>query len=113
VTQAVQARCCGMMVARLGLRDAVAQAVGILGQDDHCRRVTMEKNVDTIAVEILAVCLDFAEVCERWVDVLEGLINLLTDLGSGENDLAADEDQQDNFWLDHSVDETGEQFRLV
>ena len=48
-----------------------------------------------------------------WVDRLEGLIDLLTHFGASEHNLATDEDQQNNLWLDHSVDQTREQFRLV
>lgn len=33
------------------------------------------------------------------VNHLEGLVDLLSDLGSSEDDLATDEDQKDDFWL--------------
>ena len=64
-------------------------------------------------------------------DHLESLINLLADFGASENDLervrhvkpsnqdigathlAADEDEKHNLGLDHAVDETREQLRLV
>jgi hypothetical protein len=41
------------------------------------------------------------------------LVDLLTNFGTSEDNLAADEDEQDNFGLHHAVDETGEEFRLV
>ena len=50
---------------------------------------------------------------KRRVDRFEGLVDLLTDFGTSKDDLAAYEDQQHNLWLDHSVDETWEQLRLV
>ena len=34
-------------------------------------------------------------------------------LGTGENDLATDEDKEDDLGLHHTVDQTGEQLRLV
>jgi hypothetical protein len=54
-----------------------------------------------------------AEVGEHRVDQLESLVDLLADLGSGQDDLARDEDEEDDLGLHHTVDETGEQFRLV
>ena len=50
---------------------------------------------------------------QHGVDHLEGLVNLLADLGSCQDNLAADEDEQDNLGLHHAVDETREQLRLV
>lgn len=47
------------------------------------------------------------------IDHLEGLIDLLTDLGTSQDDLATDEDQEDDLGLHHTVDETGEEFRLI
>ena len=47
------------------------------------------------------------------VDHLKGLVDLLADLGASENDLAAHEDEEHNLGLDHAVDETGEELRLV
>ena len=47
------------------------------------------------------------------VDHLESLVNLLAHFGSCQDNLAADEDKEDNLRLDHAVDETREQFRLV
>jgi hypothetical protein len=58
-------------------------------------------------------CSRLAEVRQDWVDELEGLVDLLTDLGTGENDLTRYEDQKDNSRLHHTVDETREQLRLV
>ena len=47
------------------------------------------------------------------VDHLEGLVNLLTNLCASQDNLAADKDEEDDLGLDHSVDETREQLRLV
>jgi len=54
-----------------------------------------------------------AEVGEHRVDELERLVDLLADLGTSEDDLAGDEDEQDDLRLHHAVDETGEELRLV
>jgi len=58
-------------------------------------------------------CSRLAEVRQDWVDELEGLVDLLTDLGTSEDDLARYENQEDNSRLHHTVDETREQLRLV
>lgn len=47
------------------------------------------------------------------VDHLKGLIDLFSDLGTGQDNLAAYEDEEHNFGLDHTIDETGEQLGLV
>lgn len=47
------------------------------------------------------------------VDHLEGLINLFTDFRTSEDNLATNEDKEHNLWLDHSIDETREQLRLI
>jgi hypothetical protein len=47
------------------------------------------------------------------VDHLECLVNLLADLGTSQDDFAADEDQKHNLGLNHAVNETREQLRLV
>lgn len=47
------------------------------------------------------------------VDHFERLVDLLTDLGTGEDNLAADEDKKHDLGLDHAVDKTREQLRLV
>lgn len=47
------------------------------------------------------------------IDHLEGLIDLLANLGTSEDNLAADEDQEYDLGLNHAVDETREQLRLV
>lgn len=57
--------------------------------------------------------LDLAEVAEHGVDELESGIDLLTDLGAGKNDLTADEDEQDDLGLHHTVDQAREELRLV
>ena len=50
---------------------------------------------------------------KRWVDRFEGLVDFLSHFRTSEDNLAAHKDQQDNLGLDHSVDETREQLRLV
>lgn len=50
---------------------------------------------------------------EHRVDHFKGLIDLLTDFGTSQDDLAADEDQEDNLGLNHAVDQAREQLRLV
>lgn len=57
--------------------------------------------------------LDLAEILQDRVDQLEGVVDLISDLGTSEHDLAAHKDQEHNLGLDHAVDETGEQLRLV
>lgn len=47
------------------------------------------------------------------IDHLESLVDLFSHFGSGEHNLAADEDQKHDLRLDHTVDQTREQFRLV
>ena len=47
------------------------------------------------------------------VDHLECLIDLLAYFGASQDDFAAHEDQEHNLGLNHSVNETREQFRLV
>ena len=54
-----------------------------------------------------------AEVGEHGVDELEGLVDLLADLGTGQDDLAGNEDQEDDLGLHHTVDETREELGLV
>jgi hypothetical protein len=57
--------------------------------------------------------LNLAEILKHRVDHLESLVNLLTDFGTSEDDLAADKDKEHNLRLNHAVDETREQLRLV
>jgi len=59
------------------------------------------------------VCLRLAKVRQDRVDELKGLVDLFANLGTGKNDLAGYEDEQNNLWLHHTVDETREKFRLV
>ena len=47
------------------------------------------------------------------IDQLESIVDLLSDLGPCQDDLAADEDQEHDLRLDHTVDETREEFRLI
>jgi len=54
-----------------------------------------------------------AEVGEHGVDELESLVDLLADLGTSQDDLARDENEENDLRLHHTVDETGEEFGLV
>lgn len=56
---------------------------------------------------------DFLEVLKHRVDHFKGLVNLFSNFRTSQDDLAADEDQQHDLGLDHSVDETREQLRLI
>ena len=47
------------------------------------------------------------------IDLFECLVDLLTNLRTSEDNLAADEDQKDDLRLDHAIDEAREEFRLV
>ena len=47
------------------------------------------------------------------VDHLKRLIDLFADLGTGQDDLAAHEDEKHNLGFDHTIDKTREQLRLV
>lgn len=44
---------------------------------------------------------------------LEGDVNLFTDLRARQDNLATDKDQENYLWLNHSVDQSREQLRLV
>lgn len=54
-----------------------------------------------------------AEVGEHRVDEFECLVDFLTDLGTGQDNLAGDEDEEYNLRLHHAVDKTREELRLV
>ena len=47
------------------------------------------------------------------IDHLKRLIDLLAHLGPCQDDLATDEDQEHDLRLDHTVDETRKQLRLI
>lgn len=57
--------------------------------------------------------LGLAEVAEHGVDELESSVDFLADLGTSEDNLAADEDEEHDLGLHHTVDQTGEEFRLI
>lgn len=44
---------------------------------------------------------------QHWVDHLEGLVNLLSNLRASQDNLAADEDEKHDLWLDHTIDLQG------
>ena len=48
-----------------------------------------------------------SKLAEYGVDGLKGTINFLADLGASENDLARHKDQQNDFRVDHSIDQAG------
>ena len=47
------------------------------------------------------------------VDQLESVVDLVSNFGTSEDNLAADEDQEHDLGLDHAVDETREQLGFV
>lgn len=47
------------------------------------------------------------------VDQLESVVDLISDLGTSEDNLAANKDQEHDLGLDHAVDKTREQLRLI
>ena len=47
------------------------------------------------------------------VDHFKGLVDLFPNLRTSQDNLARDEDEEDDLGLDHTVDQTREQFRLV
>jgi hypothetical protein len=47
------------------------------------------------------------------IDQLEGLVDFLADFGAREYNLAADENQENNLRLHHTIDETREQLGFV
>lgn len=57
--------------------------------------------------------LGFAELEQHRVYMLEGLIDLLTDLGTSQDDLARHKDQEDNLGFDHAINQAREQLRLI
>jgi len=59
------------------------------------------------------VHLDFPEILKHRVDHFKSLVNLLSHFGTRQDDLAGDENEQHNLGLDHTVNQTREQFRLV
>jgi hypothetical protein len=48
----------------------------------------------------------FLEVLEDGMDVVKGLVDLLADLGARQHHFPGNEDQQNDFRFDHSVDKT-------
>jgi hypothetical protein len=56
---------------------------------------------------------DRRQTLQNGVDHLECLVDLLTNFGTSQDDLARNEDEEDNLRLDHAVDQTREQLRLV
>jgi len=57
--------------------------------------------------------LDFLEILEHRVDHFKCLVDLFPDLRTSKDDLATDEDQEHDLRLDHSINETREQLRLI
>jgi len=64
-------------------------------------------------MQILVTRSDFLEVLKHRVDHFKGLVNLFSNFRASQDNFAADEDQEHDLRLDHSVDETREQLRLV
>lgn len=53
------------------------------------------------------------ETFEDWVNIVKRIVDLLAHLGAGQHHFARHKDQQHDTRFDHSVNESGEQFRLV
>jgi hypothetical protein len=49
----------------------------------------------------------------REIRYLKGTIDFLADFGASEDDFARDKDQQNDLWIDHSVNQTREQFWFI
>jgi len=64
-------------------------------------------------MQTLVTRSDFLEVLKHRVDHFEGLVNLFSNFRASQDNLATDEDQEHDLRLDHPVDETREQLRLV
>lgn len=47
------------------------------------------------------------------VDHFKSLIDLFSDLRTGQDNLAGNEDEENNLRLDHTIDKTREQFRFI
>lgn len=58
-------------------------------------------------------CDDNKHTLKHRVDHLKGLVDLFSNLRTSQDDLSRYEDEEHDLGLDHSVDETREQFRFV
>ena len=47
------------------------------------------------------------------VDHFKGLVDLFSNLRTSQNNLAGDEDEENDLGLDHTIDQTREQLRLI
>ena len=47
------------------------------------------------------------------MNIVECFVDFRSDFGPGQDDFARDKDEEDDFGLDHSVDESGKELRLV
>ena len=61
----------------------------------------------------LPMLLPFPELHEHRVYVLKGSVYLLPHLGSGEDDLARDEGEDNDLGVCHAVDQPREDLRLI
>jgi hypothetical protein len=66
------------------------------------------KNVSEVEIRMTT-----SHTLKHRVDHLECLIDLLSNLGTSQDNLAGDEDEKDDLGLDHTIDETREQLRLI
>jgi hypothetical protein len=57
--------------------------------------------------------LRLTEFSQYRVNRLKSLINLFSHFGTGQYDFTRHKDEQDNLWLDHTIDETRKQFRFI
>jgi len=56
---------------------------------------------------------DFLEVLKHRVDHFKGLVDLFSNFGTSQDNLARDEDEKDDLGLDHTINKTREQLRLI
>lgn len=71
------------------------------------------KQIQGSTVPVLPVLLPFPELHEHRVYVLKGSVYLFPDLGSGEDDLPRDKDEDHDLGVRHAVDQPREDLRLI
>jgi len=77
---------------------------GESGRSYDCHRTVYPETTRTLSHESLGLL----EILENRIDGFEGVIDLLTNLGTSQDNLSTNEYEQNDLGLDHSVDETRE-----